>query len=53
LLIFALTGFVNLTSVDRYFARRFNAEPNHVAAHIDDGNDYVVTDNDALVTLPG
>jgi hypothetical protein len=53
LLIFALNRFVHLAAVDRDLTRRLDAQSHFVAPHVDDGDDDVVADDDAFVTLPG
>lgn len=49
--IFPLDRLVHLLPVDGDFGRSIDSETNFVAADIDDRDDDVVTDDDALVTL--
>src|SRR6185295_17716027 len=51
LLIFALNGFVHLATVHRNLARRFDSQPHLVAAHVDDGYDDIIANNDAFIAL--
>src|SRR3954454_369943 len=53
LLVLALNGFVHFAPMYRNLARRFNAEPHFVAAHVYDGDDDIITDDDTLVALAG
>jgi hypothetical protein len=52
-LIFPLNGLVHLAAVDRHLTRRFDAQPHLVAAHVDDRDDHIVADDNALISLPG
>ncbi len=52
LLILALDCVVHLAAVHRHLARGFDSQTNFVAAHVDDGHDDVIANDNALVTLP-
>jgi hypothetical protein len=49
--VFSLDGFVNFLPMHRNFERCLDTEPHFVATHIDDGDNNVVTDDDAFITL--
>jgi hypothetical protein len=52
-LIFPLNGFVDFLSVNGNLRGGFDTEADFVAPNIDHGDLDVVTNEDALVTLPG
>jgi len=49
--VLALDRFVDFLAVDRDLRRRIDAEADLVAANVDDGDNDVITDNDAFVAL--
>jgi len=53
LLVFALNGLVDFAAMYLDLAGGFDAKPNFVATHVDDGYHDIVTDDDALVALSG
>jgi len=53
LAILALDGIVHLAAMNRYFARGLDPEPNLVAAHVDDGYDDIIANDNTFVALSG
>ena len=51
LLILSFDCFVNLLAVDRDILRSFNPKSHFIATNIDDRDDNVITDHDALVSM--
>jgi hypothetical protein len=53
LLVFPLNRVVDFAAVDRDFSRGVDAEPDPVAANVDNRHDYIVADYDTFVALSG
>src|ERR1700678_1850774 len=51
--VFALNDLINFLPVHRNLGGGFDAQPDFIAADIDDRNDNIVADDDALVALAG
>src|SRR5262249_48296007 len=53
LLVFPLNSLVHFAAMHRNLARRLDPQSHAIAAHVDDGYDDIVTNNNALVALSG